>query len=70
MVTKGDLTAFHSNKELEIVFEQAKLEIENVNQLDQWSTPPMTSKELMWDPTRLIFHSNETLVPNSEAQDL
>ncbi len=45
MVTKGDLTAFHSNKELEIILEHAKLETEGVNQLDQWNTPPMTSRE-------------------------
>jgi hypothetical protein len=34
VVTKGDLTTFHSNKELEIILEHAKLETEGVNQLD------------------------------------
>jgi hypothetical protein len=34
MVTKGDLMTFHSNKELEIALEQAKLKTKGVNQLD------------------------------------
>ncbi len=60
--------AFHSNKELEIILEHAKLEIEGVNQLDQWSTPPMTSREPIQD--LIVFWSNETPIPNLKPKIL
>ncbi len=70
MVTKGDVTTFHNNKELEIALEQAKLETKGVNQFDQWSIPLMTCGEPRWDPTGLIFQSKETPILNFKAQDL
>lgn len=47
MVIKGNLTAFHNNKELEIALKQVELETKGDNQLDQWSIPPTTSREPM-----------------------
>lgn len=70
MVTKEDLMAFHSNKELQIVLAQVEIETKGDNQLDYWSTPPMTFGETRWDSARLIFQSNETPILNFEAQDL